>query len=180
MVITVQVDRILRVTEPLFLFIKLSQLPLTLGLQSLPTYTSVILCHTDDSRRGWQTLLEIFLAQALSLMRHSQAKCLHHASEPVMEQKRVCFQSPLSGSEPGSVPGAPCLLIHPAQLQFVLPADCNADKSRREPSLHWEAQETKSKFQSASHRRRPYAVPGARVHCKALAETWDLRCHELC
>lgn len=144
MVIAVQADRILRVAEPLFLFIKLSQLPLTLGLRSLSTYTSVIPCHTDHSRQGWQTLLEISPAQALSLMRHSQAKCLHHASEPATEQKRVCFQSPLSGSEPGSMLVAPCLLTHPAQLQFVLPADCSADKSRREPSLHWEAQETKA------------------------------------
>lgn len=144
MAIAVQADRMLRVTEPLFPFIKLPQLPLSPGLQSLSTYSPIIPCHSDDSRQGWQTLLETSLAQALSLMRHSQAECLHHASEPALEQKRVCFQSLLSGSEPENILDAPCLLIYPAQLQSVLPADCNAGRSRREPSLHWEAQETKA------------------------------------
>lgn len=67
-------NRMVRVTEPLFLFTKLSKLPLSLGLQSLHLYPCAPY-HTDDSRQGWQTLLETSWAQAFALMRHGQAEC---------------------------------------------------------------------------------------------------------
>lgn len=116
----------------------------SLGLQSLSTYTPVLPCHADDSRKGWQTLLGTSLAQALSLMRHSQAKYLHHASEPA-RSKRVYFQSPIPGSEPESMLDFPLLTQPPCPALVHAPSwQYSAGRGRREPSLRWEAQEVKA------------------------------------
>lgn len=113
-------------------------------------------------------------------MRHSQAKCLHHASEPAMEQKRVCFQSPLSGLEPRSMLVAPCLLILPAQ--FSLCSQLTAMLIKVGGSLVFTGKHKKQR-QVPKCLTQKKALCGAwsqGTHCKALAETWGLRCHELC
>lgn len=85
--------------------------------------TPVLPYHTDGSRQGWQNppsnipdserlSHEAWPSQMLVLCQWASRGA-----------KRVCFQFPLSESEPESTPNAPCLLSKAAPPESVLPAD---------------------------------------------------------
>lgn len=131
-----------RVTEPLFLFTKLSKLPLSLGLQSLHLYPCAPY-HTDDSRQGWQTLLETSWAQAFTLMRHGQAECSycarasHGAKEDLFLVSSVWVRTREHAGCPGVLGKLP-------SLSQCSQGTVQCLQKQGEPSLHWEAQEAKA------------------------------------
>lgn len=150
-------DRTLRVTEPLFLFIKLAT-TFTWPPEALHLHPWAPLPHWWLKKRLANLTRNI--PGSGTLMRHNQARGLDCASEAAMEQERGLF---LASS---------VSLGTPAQPESVLPAD-SAMLVEVGGSLVFTGKHKKQRKVPKCLMQKEALFPGVRVYCKARLGIWN-------